>query len=71
MYFGAKIKGGERLKLKVLILLILALLVFSTPVLVNLNVSMPKPNGALWGITKNHSSLQPCGDPVDDPEIPH
>jgi hypothetical protein len=53
------------LKLKVLILLTLALLVFSTPVLVNLNVSMPKPIGALWGITKNHSPLQPCGDPVD------
>jgi hypothetical protein len=59
------------LKLKAFILLTLALLVFSTPVLVTLNVSTPKLNGALWGITKNHSPLQPCGDPVEDPEFPH
>jgi len=59
------------LKPKVLILLTLALLIFSTPVLVNLTVPMPKLNGAFWGIAKNRSPLQPCGDPVDDPEIPH
>lgn len=59
------------MKLKVFILLTLALLVFSTPVLVTLDVSTPKLNGAPWGIIKNDSPLQPCGDPVDDPEVPH
>jgi len=60
------------LKLKIFILLTLALLVFTTPVLVTLNVSAPKLYGALWGITKNDSPLQPCGDPIDDePDLPH
>jgi hypothetical protein len=59
------------LKLKVFILLTLALLVFSTPILVTLNVSAPKFNGALWGIIKNGSPVKPCGEPVGDPEFPH
>jgi hypothetical protein len=60
------------LKLKALILLTLALLAFSTPVLVTLNVSAPKLHGTSRGIINNiESSVHPCGDPVDDPELPH
>jgi hypothetical protein len=68
---GAKIKGGERLKLKALILLALAVLVFSAPVFVTVNVSAPKLNGALCDIVTNGPPLHPFGDPVEDPEIPH
>lgn len=60
------------MKLKAFILLTLALLAFSTPVLVTLNVSAPKLSGVLSGIIKNGSPPQPCGDPIDDePDFPH
>ncbi len=59
------------MKLKALILLALAVLVFSAPVLVTLNVSAPKLNDALWDIVTNGPPLRPWGDPVEDPEIPH
>ena len=60
------------MKLKVFILLALVLLVFSTPIFVTANVSAPKLNSALRGITKSDSPLQPCGDPIgDDPDVPH
>jgi hypothetical protein len=68
---GAKIKGGERLKLKVLILLALAVFVFSTPILVTVNVPAPTLGDALWDIATNGSPLHPCGDPVNDSEFPH
>lgn len=59
------------MKLKVLILLTLALLAFSTPILVTLNVATPKFHGVVYDIAKNDSSVQPCGDPIDDPDFPH
>jgi len=59
------------LKLKALVLLALALLAFSTSVLVTLDVSAPKFSSALWDVIKNDSSLQPCGEPINDPELPH
>jgi hypothetical protein len=59
------------LKLKALILLTLALFIFSAPVLVTVKVSSPKLNDALWNIVTNGLPLHPCGDPVEDPEIPH
>jgi hypothetical protein len=63
--------GGERLKLKALILLTLALFVFAAPVLVTVQVSSPKLDDALWNIVTNDLPPHPCGDPVEDPEIPH
>jgi hypothetical protein len=61
------------LELKIFILLTLTLLVFSTPILVTMNVSAPDFFGAPFNIIKNASSpVQPCGDPVeDDPDLPH
>ena len=60
------------MKLKALILLTLALLAFSTPVLVTLNVSAPKLHSASSDIIKNvDSPMQPCGDPIGDTEFPH
>jgi hypothetical protein len=70
-YFGAKIKGGGKLKLKALVLLALALLAFSIPVLMTLNASAPNLSSTLWDIIKNDSSLRPCGEPINDPELPH
>jgi len=60
------------LKLRAAILLTLALLAFSTPMIVTLNVSAPKLNGASCGIIENvDSPVQPCGDPIGDPDFPH
>ncbi len=66
-----KINGGERLKLKALISLTLALFVFAAPALVIVQVSSPKLNDALWNIVANGLPLHPYGDPVEDPEISH
>jgi len=60
------------LKLKVAFLLALALLAFGASMLVTLNVSAPKLNGVLYGITEDVGlPVQPCGDPVTDPDFPH
>jgi hypothetical protein len=60
------------LKLRAAILLTLALLAFSTPMLVTLNVSAPKLHGASCGIVENvNPPMQPCGDPIDNPDFPH
>ena len=61
------------MKLKVFVLLILALSVFSTPVLVTMNVSAQKFSDVSCNIIKNASlPVQPYGDPIDDePDIPH
>lgn len=60
------------MKLRVFILLALALFAFSTPMLVTLQVSEPKIHGASYSIIRNaNSPLQPCGDPIDNPDFPH
>ena len=61
------------MKLKVFVLLTLALSVFSTPVLVTMNVSAQKFSDVSCNIIKNTSlPVQPCGDPIDDePDLPH
>jgi len=60
------------LKLRAAFLLALALLAFSTPMFVTLNVSAPKLHGASRGIIENVDvPVQPCGDPIDNPDFPH
>ena len=60
------------MKLKVAFLLALALLASGTSMLVSLNVSAPKLNGVLYGITEDVGlPVEPCGDPVEGSDFPH
>lgn len=60
------------MKLKVAFLLALALLASGSSVLISLNVSAPKLHDVLYGVTGDEGlPVQPCGDPVVDPDFPH
>ena len=60
------------MKLKTFVLLALALLAFSTPMLVTMNVSAPKLHSVSYGTIKSiNFPVQPCGDPIEDPDFPH
>jgi len=60
------------LKLRVAFLLALALLAFGTSILVSLDASMPRLHTVSYGFTGNVGlPVQPCGDPVDGPNLPH
>lgn len=60
------------MRAKVAILLVLALFAFALNSTAALSLSAPKIYGASASpIEYNDPPAQPCGDPVDDGQIPH
>lgn len=60
------------MKLKVAFLLALALLAFGASMLAGQSVSTPRLHSVSYGITRNVDLLiQPCGDTVPGPGLPH
>lgn len=60
------------MKLRVAFLLALALLAFGASMFVNLDASVPSLYAVSYSITRNVGlPLQPCGDPIGGPALPH